>query len=97
MELLERDFYYDVIHGALGLLGNVRQWVTDWSSAQYDWTFHSGVRTPISPSSGEDRVVQGGDSGADSYPHSNDCDILETTSVNLLGFHRGVTPRNMSC
>lgn len=61
------------------------------------WTLQNGVRNRIGPPSVETHVMRGGDWCADSSPHFNVRDFLETTPVSFIGFHCAATPGVMSC
>lgn len=78
-------------YGALDILGNVSEWVSDWYSAT--WYKEGTVINPLGPSDGEFRVVRGCSSLHDPEHLRCSCRgyLVPTTMGNDVGFRCVVT------
>ncbi len=72
-------------YGALDMLGNVWEYVSDWYGDRYYWTLTDGVVNPKGPATGEYHAIRGGEFGANAYIRTTDRDFDEEIG-SFLGF-----------
>ena len=80
------------IYGAMDMMGNVNEWVTDWYDEKY-YQSQTTWRSPTGPSSGANRVLRGGAWNDVSLIFSAYRAKLDPSfSANELGFRCAVSP-----